>query len=94
VVIVAVAVVALVLLAAAIRVVKQYERGVHFRLGRVIAVRDPGLRLIIPVIDRLWRVSMRIVTMPVQSHGIITRDNVSVDIAAVMRESRWWPSKT
>ena len=55
----------------------------HFRLGRVIAVRDPGLRLIIPVIDALWRVSMRIVMMPVQSKGIITRDNVSVDIAAV-----------
>jgi regulator of protease activity HflC (stomatin/prohibitin superfamily) len=78
-----VAVVALSLLAASIRVVKQYERGVHFRLGRIIAVRDPGLRLIIPVIDRLWRVSLRIVTMPVQSQGIITRDNVSVDIAAV-----------
>ncbi len=55
----------------------------HFRLGRVIAVREPGLWLIIPVIDRLWRVSMRIVTMPVESQGIITRDNVSVDIAAV-----------
>jgi regulator of protease activity HflC (stomatin/prohibitin superfamily) len=41
-------------------VVKHYQRGVHFRLGRVIAVRDPGLRLIIRVIDRLWRVSMRI----------------------------------
>jgi len=74
---------ALLLLALSVRVVKQYERGVHFRLGRVIAVREPGLRLIIPVIDRLWRVSMRIVTMPVQSQGIITRDNVSVDIAAV-----------
>jgi regulator of protease activity HflC (stomatin/prohibitin superfamily) len=82
-VIVAVAIVVLVLLATSIRVVKQYERGVHFRLGRVIAVRDPGLKFIIPVIDRLWRVSMRIVTMPVQSQGIITRDNVSVDIAAV-----------
>ena len=63
---------ALLLLALSVRVVKQYERGVHFRLGRVIAVREPGLRLIIPVIDRLWRVSMRIVTMPVQSQGIIT----------------------
>ncbi|MCV7242171.1 SPFH domain-containing protein [Mycobacterium mantenii] len=71
------------LLAASIRVVQQYQRGVHFRLGRVIAVREPGLRLIIPVIDRLLRVSMRIVTMPIQSQGIITRDNVSVDIAAV-----------
>jgi regulator of protease activity HflC (stomatin/prohibitin superfamily) len=71
------------LIIASIRVVQQYQRGVHFRLGRVIAVREPGLRLIIPVIDRLWRVSMRIVTMPIQSQGIITRDNVSVDIAAV-----------
>ncbi|SPM32274.1 Regulator of protease activity HflC, stomatin/prohibitin superfamily [Mycobacterium rhizamassiliense] len=76
-------IVALLLMAGSIRVVSQYQRGVHFRLGRVIAVREPGLRLIIPVIDRLWRVSMRIVTMPIQSQGIITRDNVSVDVAAV-----------
>lgn len=76
-------VLAAVLLMTCIRVVQQYQRGVHFRLGRVIGVREPGLRLIIPVIDRLWRVSMRIVTMPIQSQGIITRDNVSVDIAAV-----------
>jgi len=76
-------VVVIVLLISSIRVVWQYERGVQFRLGRVVAVREPGLRLIIPIIDRLWRVSMRIVTMPIQSQGIITRDNVSVDIAAV-----------
>lgn len=49
----------------------------------MIAVREPGLRLIIPLVDRLWRVSLRVVTMPIQSQGIITRDNVSVDIAAV-----------
>lgn len=73
----------IVLAASAIRIVKQYERGVHFRLGRVIGVREPGLRFIIPVIDRLWSVSLRIATMPIQSQGIITRDNVSVDIAAV-----------
>ena len=71
------------LLASSVRVVQQYQRGVHFRLGRVIAVREPGLRIIIPVVDRLVRVSLRIVTMPIQSQGIITRDNVSVDIAAV-----------
>ena len=71
------------LLIASIRVVLQYERGVHIRLGRVVGVREPGLRLIVPLIDRLWKVSMRIVTMPIQSQGIITRDNVSVDIAAV-----------
>ncbi len=71
------------LLMASIRIVWQYERGVHFRLGRVVGIREPGLRLIVPFIDRLWKVSMRIVTMPIQSQGIITRDNVSVDIAAV-----------
>ncbi len=81
--IVVAALVAVLLLSASIRIVQQYQRGVHFRLGRVIGVREPGLRFIIPIIDRLWRVSMRIVTMPIQSQGIITRDNVSVDIAAV-----------
>ena|GEM_PF-2577667 len=74
----AVALVSVILIASSIRVVWQYERGVHFRLGRIVAVREPGLRLIIPVIDRLWPVSMRIVTMPIQSQGIITRDNVSL----------------
>ena len=63
--------------------VNQYEKGVLFRLGRVKDVREPGLRFIIPVVDRLRKISMRIVTMPIQSQGIITRDNVSVDIAAV-----------
>src|SRR6478672_1968445 len=76
-------VVILILVALSIRVVNQYEKGVHFRLGRVIGVREPGLRLIIPVLDRLPKVSLRIVTMPIQSQGIITRDNVSVDISAV-----------
>ncbi|WP_405139615.1 SPFH domain-containing protein [Nocardia sp. NBC_01388] len=66
-----------------IRVIFQYQRGVHFRLGKVIGVREPGLNLIIPILDRLMKVSMRIVTMPIQSQGIITRDNVSVDISAV-----------
>lgn len=64
-------------------IVKQYEQGVLFRLGRVIATRDPGLRAIIPFVDNLRRVSWRIVTMPIQSQGIITRDNVSVDVSAV-----------
>lgn len=83
VVVVGVAGIGAVLLALSIRIVKQYERGVHFRIGRIIGVRDPGLRLIIPAVDRLLAVSLRIVTMPIQSQGIITRDNVSVDIAAV-----------
>ncbi|WP_409179617.1 slipin family protein [Amycolatopsis sp. VS8301801F10] len=77
------AVAVLALLASAIRIVKQYERGVLFRLGRVIGVREPGLRLIVPVVDVLRRVTLRIITMPIQSQGIITRDNVSVDVSAV-----------
>jgi regulator of protease activity HflC (stomatin/prohibitin superfamily) len=70
-------------LALSVRIVQQYEKGVLFRLGRVIGVREPGLTLIVPVIDVLRRVSLRIVTMPIQSQGIITRDNVSVDVSAV-----------
>jgi regulator of protease activity HflC (stomatin/prohibitin superfamily) len=82
-VLVAVAVLALLGLALSVRIVKQYERGVLFRLGRVVGVREPGLRLIVPLIEVLRRVSLRIVTMPIQSQGIITRDNVSVDVSAV-----------
>src|SRR5919112_541335 len=66
-----------------VRVVQQYERGVLFRLGRGIGVRDPGLTLIIPLVEVLRRVSLRIVTMPIQSQGIITHDNVSIDVSAV-----------
>lgn len=82
-VLVILALLALVVLGLAVRIVKQYERGVLFRLGRVIGVREPGLRLLIPIVDNLHRVSLRIVTMPIQSQGIITRDNVSVDVSAV-----------
>jgi len=65
------------------RIVKQYEQGVLFRLGRLRGSRTPGLKLIIPVVDVLHRVSLRIVTLPIQSQGIITKDNVSVDVSAV-----------
>jgi len=82
-VVIVVAAVVLLVMALSVRVVKQYKRGVLFRLGRVIGARDPGLRLLIPVIDVLHRVSLRVVTMPIQSQGIITRDNVSVDVSAV-----------
>jgi regulator of protease activity HflC (stomatin/prohibitin superfamily) len=74
---------AVLVLAASMRVVDQYEKGVLFRLGRVIAVREPGLTFIIPFVDVLRKVSLRIVTMPIQSQGIITKDNVSIDVAAV-----------
>ena len=74
----------LVALALSVRILKQYERGVLFRLGKVRGgPRGPGVVLIIPLVDRLHRVSLRIVTMPIQSQGIITRDNVSVDVSAV-----------
>ncbi|MEU2869745.1 slipin family protein [Streptomyces olivoreticuli] len=75
--------VVLVALAMAARVVKQFEKGVLFRFGRLVGARSPGLRFIIPFVDVLHRVSLRIVTMPIQSQGIITRDNVSVDVSAV-----------
>ena len=81
--VVVVAVLVLLGLALSVRIVQQYEKGVLFRLGRVVGVREPGLRLIVPVIEVLRRVSLRIVTMPIQSQGIITRDNVSVDVSAV-----------
>jgi len=82
-VLVVVVVLALLGLAMAVRIIKQYERGVLLRFGRVQGLRAPGFRLIIPFADVLRRVSMRIVTMPIQSQGIITRDNVSVDVSAV-----------
>jgi regulator of protease activity HflC (stomatin/prohibitin superfamily) len=82
-VIVIVVVVALILLATALKIIKQYERGVLFRFGRVQGTREPGLRVIIPFVDVLHRVTLRIITMPIQSQGIITRDNVSVDVSAV-----------
>jgi regulator of protease activity HflC (stomatin/prohibitin superfamily) len=69
--------------ALSVKIIKQYEQGVLFRLGRVVGLRGPGIRLIIPFVDVLRRVSLRIVTMPIQSQGIITRDNVSVDVSAV-----------
>ncbi|PND54542.1 band 7 domain-containing protein [Mycobacterium sp. ENV421] len=83
VVVVALVVLVLILLVMSVRIVKQYENGVLFRLGRVVGERNPGLRLIIPLVDVLHRISLRIVTMPIQSQGIITRDNVSVDVSAV-----------
>jgi regulator of protease activity HflC (stomatin/prohibitin superfamily) len=80
---IAIVLVALLILALSLRVVQQYEEGVLFRLGRVVGQKKPGLVMIVPVIDVLRRVSLRIVTMPIQSQGIITRDNVSVDVSAV-----------
>ena len=71
-------------LAAAIRILKEYERGVIFRLGRVIKTKGPGLIILIPVIDKMVRVTLRLVVMDVPTQGVITRDNVSVKVNAVI----------
>jgi regulator of protease activity HflC (stomatin/prohibitin superfamily) len=73
----------LIILGLSIRIVNQYERGVVFRLGRVIGIKEPGLRLIIPLVDRMVKPSLRIVTMPIPAQKIITQDNVTIDVAAV-----------
>ena len=70
--------------ASGVRVLKQYERAVLFHLGKVSdGARGPGLIFFVPLINRVDRVSLRIITMPIQSQGIITRDNVSIDVSAV-----------
>ena len=74
--IVIVVVVALIVLASALHIVQQYEKGVVFRFGRVTGEKGPGLVAIVPFVNVLRKVSLRIVTMPIQSQGIITRDNV------------------
>ncbi len=68
----------------AIKILREYERGVVFRLGRIIPVKGPGLVIIWPVIDKLVKVSLRTVTMDVPSQDIITRDNVTVKVNAVV----------
>lgn len=73
----------LVILALSLRVVQQFQKGVVFRLGKISGEKGPGLRLIIPIIDQMRKVSMQIITMPVPSQKIITKDNVSIDVAAV-----------
>ena len=71
-------------LAAAIKILNEYERGVVFRLGRVINAKGPGLIILIPVIDKMVKVSLRLVAMDVDPQDVITRDNVSVKVNAVI----------
>lgn len=73
----------LLLLFASVRIVPEYERGVIFRLGRVIGAKGPGLFFIIPIVDRMVRVSLRTITMDVPPQDVITRDNVTVRVNAV-----------
>jgi regulator of protease activity HflC (stomatin/prohibitin superfamily) len=81
---VAAVVLVLFFLAAAIRVLNEYERGVVFRLGRVIAAKGPGLIILIPVVDKMVKVSLRLVAMDVDPQDVITKDNVSVKVNAVI----------
>jgi len=71
-------------LAAAIRILNEYERAVIFRLGRVLATKGPGLILLIPVVDRMVRVDTRTITMDVPPQDVITRDNISIKVNAVV----------
>ncbi len=73
-----------ILLANAIRVLNEYERGVIFRLGRLIGVKGPGIILLIPLIDRMTKVSLRTVVMDVPPQDVITKDNVSIKVNAVV----------
>jgi regulator of protease activity HflC (stomatin/prohibitin superfamily) len=81
---VAILVIAVLFLYSAIKILNEYERGVVFRLGRVIGAKGPGLIILIPMIDKMVRVDLRVVAMDVPSQDVITRDNVSVKVNAVL----------
>jgi regulator of protease activity HflC (stomatin/prohibitin superfamily) len=74
----------LMVLASAIRVLREYERAVVFRLGRLIGVKGPGLVILIPILDRMVRVTLRVVAMDVAPQDVITKDNVSIKVNAVV----------
>jgi regulator of protease activity HflC (stomatin/prohibitin superfamily) len=82
--IVVVVLVVLVIISMAIKIVAEYERGVIFRLGRLVGAKGPGLFLIIPFVDRMVKVDLRVVTMDVPSQEVITKDNVTVRVNAVV----------
>ena len=80
----AVALVVVFFFAASLRILNEYERGVVFRLGRVVGAKGPGLILLIPIVDRMVKVSLRMVAMDVDPQDVITRDNVSIKVNAVI----------
>jgi regulator of protease activity HflC (stomatin/prohibitin superfamily) len=82
--IIGIAIFVIIILAAAIRIVNEYERGVVFRLGRYVGVRGPGLILLIPFIERMVKIDLRVVTMDVPSQECITMDTVTVKVDAVV----------
>ena len=76
--------IAIMLLSSAIRILREYERGVIFRLGRLVGAKGPGLILLIPLIDRMMKVSLRVVTMDIPPQDVITKDNVTIKVNAVL----------
>lgn len=82
--IIAIVVLVVFFLSAAIRILNEYERGVIFRLGRVIKAKGPGLIILIPIVDKMVKVGLRLVAMDVDPQDVITRDNVSVKVNAVI----------
>ena len=81
---IAIVVLVVLFLSTAIRILNEYERGVIFRLGRVIAAKGPGLIILIPVVDKMVKVSLRLLVLDVDPQDVITRDNVSVKVNAVI----------
>jgi regulator of protease activity HflC (stomatin/prohibitin superfamily) len=81
---VAVAIIILIILASSIKVVREYERVVVFRLGRLIGAKGPGVVIILPVIDRIRKIDLRVLTLDIPKQRIITKDNVTVDVDAVV----------
>jgi regulator of protease activity HflC (stomatin/prohibitin superfamily) len=77
-------VIAIFILASAIRILREYERGVIFRLGRLVGEKGPGLILLIPIVDRMVKISLRVVAMDVPPQDVITKDNVSIKVNAVL----------
>ena len=82
--VIVVVVLAVMLLSSAIRILNEYQRAVIFRLGRIIATKGPGIIILIPVVDRMVKVDMRTITMDVPPQDVITRDNISIKVNAVV----------
>ncbi len=86
-------IIAVILILSAVKILREYERGVVFRLGRLVGARGPGIFLLIPIVDRMVKVSLRTVVMDVPAQDVITRDNVSIKVNAVVYFRVMYPEK-
>ena len=82
--VIVVVVLVILFLSSAIRIINEYQRAVIFRLGRIIDTKGPGIIILIPIVDRMVRIDMRTITMEVPPQDVITRDNVSIKVNAVV----------